>query len=222
MPSAYSLLPSTKYFEQILTPSIVFASSTIDGLNSGSYPKQINSSQSQNDFIVDKYGDRKDAKFGDVQNPIKGNKVLVGIADSLHQFIDYLNWPENVYRLAIVGYNKLTTSGLKYDDNGKMTIQKTEFSLRELNRNIEQVRKQAREMEANAKLQEALAENIRRANPDLVSYMKKLSPKKRHALIMLSIQENKAKQFKDQEKESKRILRMISSEDKEVRNQLKL
>ncbi len=97
-----------------------------------------------------------------------------------------------------------------------------EFSLRELNRNIEQVRKQAKEMEANARLQESLAENIRRANPDLVAYMKKLSAKKRHALIMLAIQENKAKQFKDQAKESKRILRMISSEDKAVRNQLKL
>lgn len=100
--------------------------------------------------------------------------------------------------------------------------QMAEFSLRELNRNIEQVRKQAKEMEANVKLQAALTDNIRRANPDLVAFMKKLSPKKRHALIMLSIQENKARQFKDQEKETKRILRMITSEDKEVRNQLKL
>lgn len=97
-----------------------------------------------------------------------------------------------------------------------------EFSLRELNRNIEQVRKQAKEMEANARLQESLAVNIRRANPDLVAYMKKLSPKKRHALIMLSIQENKAKQFKDQEKESKRILNLIKSEDIAVRKQLSL
>ncbi len=100
--------------------------------------------------------------------------------------------------------------------------QMAEFSLRELNRNIEQVRKQAKEMEANAKLQGALLENIQRANPDLVAYMKKLSPKKRHALIMLAIQANKARQFKDQEKEAKRILRTITSEDKEVRNQLKL
>ncbi len=100
--------------------------------------------------------------------------------------------------------------------------QMAEFSLRELNRNIEQVRKQAKEMEANAKLQGALLENIQRANPDLVSYMKKLSAKKRHALIMLSIQENKARQFKDQEKESKRILRMITSEDTAVRKQLHL
>ena len=100
--------------------------------------------------------------------------------------------------------------------------QMAEFSLRELNRNVEQVRKQAKEMEANAKLQEALAENIRRANPELVAYMKKLSPKKRHALIMLSIQENKARQFKDQEKTAKSILRTLASEDKEVRNQLKL
>ena len=39
---------------------------------------------------------------------------------------------------------------------------------------------------------------------------------------MLSVQENKARQFKDQEKESKKILRMIISEDKEVRKQLSL
>jgi D-ribose pyranose/furanose isomerase RbsD len=114
----------------------------------------------------------------------------------------------------------------KAKDKGDHRITKhgqvAEFSLREMNRNIEQVRKQAREMEANAKLQEALAENIRRANPDLVTYMKKLSPKKRHALIMLAIQENKAKQFKDQEKQAKSVLRTLISEDKEVRNQLKL
>ena len=114
----------------------------------------------------------------------------------------------------------------KAKDKGDHRITKhgqvAEFSLREMNRNIEQVRKQSREMEANAKLQEALAENIRRANPELVAYMKKLSPKKRHALIMLSIQENKAKQFKDQEKQAKSVLRTLVAEDKEVRNQLKL
>jgi hypothetical protein len=114
----------------------------------------------------------------------------------------------------------------KAKDKGDHRITKhgqvAEFSLREMNRNIEQVRKQSREMEANAKLQEALTENIRRANPDLMAYMKKLSPKKRHALIMLSIQENKAKQFKDQEKQAKSVLRTLIAEDKEVRNQLKL
>ena len=84
------------------------------------------------------------------------------------------------------------------------------------------MKKQAKELEANAKLQEALAENIRRANPELMAYIRKLSPKKRFALTMLSVQENKARQFKDQEKESKKILRMIISEDKEVRKQLSL
>lgn len=111
-------------------------------------------------------------------------------------------------------------------DKGDFRITKhgqmAEFSLRELNRNIEQVRKQAKEMEANAKLQGALLENIQRANPDLVAYMKKLSPKKRHALIMLSIQSNKARQFNDQEKEAKSILRTIKSEDAAVRKQLKI
>ena len=100
--------------------------------------------------------------------------------------------------------------------------QVSEFSLRELNRNIEQLKKQAKEMEANARLQNTLAENIRTANPDLAGYMKKLSPKKRYALTLLAIQENKAKQFSDQEKLSKSVLHTLVREDKEIRNQLKL
>jgi hypothetical protein len=100
--------------------------------------------------------------------------------------------------------------------------QVAEFSLRELHRNIEQMKKAVKEMEGNAKLQETLAENIRRANPELVAYMKKLSPKKRHHLTLLAIQENKAKQFKDQEKISKSTLRALQTEDKIVRKQLSL
>lgn len=100
--------------------------------------------------------------------------------------------------------------------------QVAEFSLRELNREIEQMKKAAKEMEANAKLQNALAENIRRANPELVAYMKKLTPKKRYALTLLAIQENKAKQFKDQEKITKSTLKALLVEDKSVRNQLSL
>ena len=97
-----------------------------------------------------------------------------------------------------------------------------EFSLRELNRNIEQLRKQVRELEANARLQESLAENIRRANPDLVRYMKNLTAKKRFILTLLAIQENKSKQFKDQEKSTKSVLNALLRENKEIRNQLKL
>lgn len=114
----------------------------------------------------------------------------------------------------------------KAKDKGDYRITKhgqvAEFSLRELNRNIEQVKKQAKEMEVNARLQTALLINIQRANPDLVAYMKKLSPKKRFALTMLAIQENKARQFRSQEKESKQILRMITNEDKEARKQLRI
>lgn len=114
----------------------------------------------------------------------------------------------------------------KAKDKGDYRLTKhglvAEFSLRELNRNIEQLRKQVRELEANARLQESLAENIRRANPDLVLFMKKLTPKKRFALTLLAIQENKAKQFKDQEKTTKGTLNSLVRENTEIRNQLKL
>ena len=111
-------------------------------------------------------------------------------------------------------------------DKGDYRITKhgqvAEFSLRELNRQIEQAKKQLKEMQANAKLQEAFAQNIRRENPGIVAYMRKLSPRKRHALTMLAIQENKAKQFKDQENHARSILRCLLQEDKKVRKQLKL
>lgn len=114
----------------------------------------------------------------------------------------------------------------KTKDKGDYRITKhgqvAEFSLRELSRNIEQVKEQVKEMEANAKLQNALAENIRRANPELVAYMKTLTPKKRFTLTMLAIQDNKARQFKEQEKDSKRILATLESENKIVRKQLHL
>ncbi len=114
----------------------------------------------------------------------------------------------------------------KSKDNGDHRITKhgqvAEFSLRELNRNAEQLLKQVREFDANTKLQEALAQNIRRANPDLVAYMKKLSPRKRFTLTMLAIQENKARQFADQTKQAKNILRTLIREDREIRKQLKL
>ncbi len=114
----------------------------------------------------------------------------------------------------------------KSKDKGDHRITKhgqvAEFSLRELNRNAEQLLKQVREFDANAKLQESLTQNIRRANPDLVMYMKKLSPKKRFTLTMLAIQENKARQFADQTKQAKNILQTLIREDREIRKQLKL
>lgn len=70
-------------------------------------------------------------------------------------------------------------------DKGDYRITKhgemAEFSLRELNRNIEQVRKQAKEMEANARLQESLAVNIRRftgEDDDLNTLLAELSRKR--------------------------------------------
>ncbi len=100
--------------------------------------------------------------------------------------------------------------------------QVAEFSLRELNRNIEQGKKQHKELSANAHLQETLTENIRTANPDLVAYLNTLSKEKRHALLMLALQENKAKQYRDQEKELGCLLKTLLKEDKEIRTQLAL
>jgi pimeloyl-ACP methyl ester carboxylesterase len=47
MPSAYSLLPSDLYFSNIFTPSIAFASTSVNHLNNNIYPQNITSSTPQ-------------------------------------------------------------------------------------------------------------------------------------------------------------------------------
>jgi hypothetical protein len=73
MSSAYSLLPSRSYFAKVFTPSIAFASTSISGLNNGTYPKEINTYENQKAFILDYQNARKVPKDSNTDLPIKGN-----------------------------------------------------------------------------------------------------------------------------------------------------
>lgn len=116
MSSAYSLLPSKTYFSQVFTPSISFASTSVSGLNDGSYPKEINTHENQKSFILDSEGVRNVPKDSNTTFPIKGNSLLYGLADVVHSVIDPYYWPKTISKWSIIGWNSITSKGITYFD----------------------------------------------------------------------------------------------------------
>ncbi|MCL5782178.1 MAG: hypothetical protein M1459_02365 [Patescibacteria group bacterium] len=117
MPSAYSLLPSERYFDSVSTPAITFASSTIPGINNGSYQLAISDGSSLASFIIDDARARVEPKLSDTKNPIVGNGLLMNAAEALHAILDPFTWPTSIARLSIIGWNMLTTKGVDYYTN---------------------------------------------------------------------------------------------------------
>ncbi len=122
MPSAYGLLPSKEFFQIIFSPTIAFASTSVEGVNSGTYPKEINSYQGQTDFLVDNFQGRINPEIKDTSKPIKVNNALLAAADVIHSLIDPFSWPTALTRWGIVGWNLATTRGLIYSNEIKCKI----------------------------------------------------------------------------------------------------
>lgn len=114
MSSAYSLLPSAEYFSHILSPSIVFASTSLNGLNKNDYPQKITNSIAQSNFVNDLNNARKNPDISEVSSPAKGNMTLNFAADIIHSVLDPWQWPTNIVRYAIVGWNNKTTKNILY------------------------------------------------------------------------------------------------------------
>lgn len=116
MPSAYSLLPSREYFSKIFGPTIAFASTTVEGVNNGSYPKEITIYQDQASFLIDKKNDRSNPKLEEVNKPAKGNSKLMTSADLLHGILDPFVWPSAISRWSILGWGIETVKNIVYSE----------------------------------------------------------------------------------------------------------
>ncbi len=114
MTSAYSLLPSATYFSRIIGPTIAFASTTVKGLNNGSYPQNIQSENDQIAFLSDTYNARATSTASDLETPVKGNNLLLAAANILHGILDPFEWPREIIRYAIVGWNNDTVKEVVY------------------------------------------------------------------------------------------------------------
>ncbi|MBP6858894.1 MAG: hypothetical protein KBC33_03650 [Candidatus Pacebacteria bacterium] len=116
MASAYSLLPSKEYFKNMLGPTIVFASTTVQGINTGSYSQQIDTYDGQKGFILDSKNSRRTTVASKVTLPIEGNKILFAAADAIHSVIDPFSWPSTIAHWALVGWGNKTAKGVAYSD----------------------------------------------------------------------------------------------------------
>jgi pimeloyl-ACP methyl ester carboxylesterase len=128
MSSAYSLLPSAKYFSLTSAGTsalgstsavsgdavITFASSTPRNINNGSYPTSISSFVDEASFMTDAKNIRQAPSAADTESPLEGNKALMASAGSLHDVLDAFSWPAHIARWAILGWNALTTKGIIY------------------------------------------------------------------------------------------------------------
>ena len=130
MASAYGLLPSKAYFSTILSPTIAFASSTIAGINDGSYPTQIKTFDDQSAFVGDTYEVRPMPSTKDLSRPIRGNNLLLAASDVIHSILDPFVWPANIARLAVIGWNKPTPSGITYGEKITCSISPILFQKR--------------------------------------------------------------------------------------------
>ncbi len=115
MPSAYSLLPSLKYFDYVETSPIKFADSDFSEIGKAveNFGMSISSKDNLWSFLKGDEG-RNDATFFDVSSPAVLNNRLLTYADELHQKID--NWipGENIKIYQIAGWGEETLSGLEY------------------------------------------------------------------------------------------------------------
>ncbi|MFA6554720.1 MAG: hypothetical protein WCS89_04430 [Candidatus Paceibacterota bacterium] len=114
MASAYSLLPSREYFSKVFGPTIAFASTTIKGINDGSYPQNISSYEDQVDFIADTKNTRVNPEAFATSLPIKGNKALLTASNIIHGVLDPFSWPTSIAMWSIAGWGKGTSKGIEY------------------------------------------------------------------------------------------------------------
>ncbi len=116
MPSAYGLLPSKKYFDQLGVGYVGIFSSTSPGIYKNIYSSEINNYEEQNNFILGVEG-RSEPKETDLINPIKGNELLLEKAENLHDLIDQNVFPDSIKVIDIAGWGKETISGITYTDS---------------------------------------------------------------------------------------------------------
>lgn len=122
---AYGLLPSEKFFENSITPIILFDSSVgdTDGLIAG-YGSSISTYQVLKDFILSNKDDRPIPAIDEVDIPNIGNTLTYSKAENLHNIIDNYIIPSNIHNYEVSGTGMSTDSGVIYKRNNRCIFTK--------------------------------------------------------------------------------------------------
>ena len=115
MPGAYGLLPSRKYFENVIDPVIVFASSSLTAMPSfGAYGGSISSYDSLKAFLLGQTDHRFKPVQADIVTPNVLNETLLNRADTLHDDIDNWQPPATLKVIEVAGWGLQTVKGIRY------------------------------------------------------------------------------------------------------------
>jgi hypothetical protein len=116
MSSAYGLLPSKKYFDQVGIDYPAVFNSTSAQMYKTAYGSNIDTYQEEHNFILGQEG-RTQPTESDLISPTKGNSILLTQAENLHDSIDGMTFPSSLKVIDIAGWGKSTIAGMTYTDS---------------------------------------------------------------------------------------------------------
>src|SRR3989344_6714167 len=129
MPSAYDLLPSPRYFEEVVSPVITFSSSTsftqewrdFWGLFINTYPSFLQFATCAGVLRAEPPEDL--LRVPEVLRP-----DLMADAESLHSEYDNYEFPEHIRVVQIAGWGRPTTKAVEYKESHGFPSYKTQFT----------------------------------------------------------------------------------------------
>jgi len=119
MPSAYTLLPSERYFEDVLEAVIEFDPDVANITELADFvgtAKAIDTAFELHDFITGHQGTWQDPAFGNTDAPNVLNKLLLARATSTQAWQDAWVPPLGIKVTQIAGWGLDTIRGIRYDD----------------------------------------------------------------------------------------------------------
>lgn len=120
MKSAYTLLPSVKYFEKIKDPIATFDSTVSQIFDHKIYGDSINSFSELKDFMTATGDKRTKPSFGDTQTPNVVLPSLINLATSRHDILDSWQAPTSTKVTQIAGWGVDTIGSIEYSVKRKL------------------------------------------------------------------------------------------------------
>ena len=122
--SAYSLLPSRKYFDEITDPVLVFSTTTPPAQEWRDYAGEclpslfcINDYAKMTDFLIGESLNREYPAPSDHKTPERLNVGLIQNAEEFHQTYDDYEIPSNIRVVQIAGWGLDTIKGITYTED---------------------------------------------------------------------------------------------------------
>lgn len=120
MRSAYTLLPSEKYFDSLRDPVITFDSSISSIYDASSNGSIINTFSELKDFLIDSDNQRKKPHFEDTTTPNILHPSFVKQSASQHDVLDSWEAPESIKVVQMAGWGLDTLSRIEYSTKKKL------------------------------------------------------------------------------------------------------